>query len=63
MSQCKACGAEIKWIRTERGKQMPVDIKPITVITELGKTIRAYTPHWASCHGAEMFRKPSHEAA
>ena len=57
MSQCKACGASLKWIRTEKGKQMPVDAKPITVITELGKTIRAYTPHWSQCPGAEHFRK------
>lgn len=57
MSQCKACQAEIKFIRTEKGRQMPVDIKPITVITELGKTIRAYVPHWANCPKAETFRK------
>ncbi|MBI1926937.1 hypothetical protein HYR99_22170 [Candidatus Poribacteria bacterium] len=63
MATCKACNAEIKWIRTEKGKQMPVDAKPITVITELGKTIRAYVPHWASCPGAETFRKASNEAA
>lgn len=57
MAQCKACNAEIKFIRTEKGRQMPVDVKPITVITELGKTIRAYQPHWASCPGADQFKK------
>ena len=57
MANCKACGAEIKFIRTENGRQMPVDIKPITVITSLGKTIKAWTPHWASCPKAEKFRR------
>ena len=39
MPRCKSCKAEIKFIRTEKGRDMPVDIKPITVITSLGKII------------------------
>lgn len=27
MSRCRSCGAEIIWIRTKAGKQMPVDTK------------------------------------
>ena len=57
MANCKACGAEIKFIRTEKGRQMPVNLKLITVITSLGKTIQAFTPHWASCPKAEKFRR------
>lgn len=30
MSKCKACGAEIKWIRTVTGKMMPVDTKQVS---------------------------------
>ena len=37
MPQCKACDAEIRFIRTEQGRKMPVDAKPITGITSLGK--------------------------
>ena len=39
MPRCKSCHAEIKFIRTEKGRVMPVDIKPVTVITSFGKTI------------------------
>lgn len=28
MSQCKSCGAEIKWIKTLAGKNHPIDAKP-----------------------------------
>jgi hypothetical protein len=57
MAQCKACNAEIKWIRMKSGKQMPVDPKPIVVVTDLGTMVRGYNPHWASCPAAENFRK------
>lgn len=58
MAQCKACHAEIKWIRTAKNqRQMPVDLPAITVITENGQVIKAYTPHWPNCSGAETFRK------
>jgi hypothetical protein len=59
MPRCESCDAEIKFIRTEKGRAMPVDIKPVTVITSLGKTIKAFTPHWAGCSGASQFRKKS----
>ncbi len=57
MPRCKSCDAEIRFIRTEKGRAMPVDIKPITVITSLGKTIKAFTPHWGDCPGGEHFKK------
>ena len=30
MSQCKACGAPIIWIKTPGGKSMPCDAQPVT---------------------------------
>ena len=42
MPRCKSCDAEIRFIRTEKGRNMPVDIKPVTVIMSLGKTIKAF---------------------
>jgi hypothetical protein len=51
MGKCRSCGAEIGWIRTKAGKNMPVDAKPIpfvewlegdTLVTEEGETFRAY---------------------
>jgi len=38
MAHCKACHKEIKFIRTEQGRMMPVDLPSITVITALGKS-------------------------
>jgi hypothetical protein len=48
MANCKACGEEIKWIRTRAGKLMPVDpeletlpLAPgITVVTAQGDVLR-----------------------
>lgn len=28
MSQCKSCDAEIIWVTTENGKDMPIDAQP-----------------------------------
>ena len=28
MSQCKSCGAAIKWAKTKEGKAMPIDPNP-----------------------------------
>ncbi len=70
MSECKGCGAEIKWIRTSKGKSMPVDPELIdgndssTLVTESGQVfsnqdgtsgITGYRPHWASCPVAHKF--------
>lgn len=45
MSHCKACGAEIDWVRTEKGKLTPVNVKDGTT-------------HWATCPKAGLFKKP-----
>lgn len=29
MSQCRSCHAEIEWVVTERGKNMPIDAEPV----------------------------------
>jgi len=63
MAHCKACQAEIKFIRTAKNqRQMPVDLPAITVVTADGQVIKAYTPHWATCPGAETFRKGGNAA-
>lgn len=32
MSKCKVCGAEIKWIKTRKGKLMPVNVPPLEIV-------------------------------
>jgi hypothetical protein len=35
MAECRGCGAEIKWIRSKKGKPIPCEVKPAL-----------YTPLW-----------------
>jgi len=54
---CKKCGVYIEWIKTENGKDMPVDPAEVTIITQDGKTVRGFIPHWVTCPNADDFRK------
>lgn len=56
MALCRSCGAEIAWVKTEKGKSMPVDI-------DSWDGNRIFTPgkhisHFASCPNAAKHRKP-----
>jgi hypothetical protein len=42
-SYCKGCGAKIYWIKTDKGKNMPVDPDGV--------------PHFATCPKVVQFRK------
>lgn len=65
MSNCKGCGAEIIWIKTEKGKNMPIDAKPIKIyLSEQGgwngiryTLIDGHLPHWGTCPNARAFKK------
>ncbi len=60
MPRCKSCQQEIKFSRTAKNKRlMPVDVPAITVVTNLGHVIKAFTPHWGNCSSGERFRKKS----
>ena len=62
---CKGCGQVILWVKTEKGKNMPLDPEPKKMImvctgikqAEFARTIDAYTPHWATCPKAPLFKK------
>ena len=56
-AKCKKCGADIRFIRTKNGKNMPVDDKLVTIITEQGKIFKGYVPHFVTCPYANEFRK------
>lgn len=53
---CSGCSAEILWVKTEKGRPMPCDPKLLTVVTEDGRTVKGYTPHWATCPKRQAFR-------
>ena len=37
--RCKGCGAEIDWILTRDGKNMPVDPEPVFVAVDEGRDV------------------------
>lgn len=36
MSACRSCEAEVLWVRTERGRRMPLDPVPVDLRTHSG---------------------------
>ena len=42
--KCRACGCELAWYRTPRGKAMPLEEGTLE-------------PHWAKCPKADEFRR------
>jgi hypothetical protein len=57
VNPCKACGAPILFITTVNKKQMPVEAKPIQIITDDGEMISGYLPHWGNCKDPKRFKK------
>ena len=56
MSVCKRCGEEIVWMKTDRGKNMPVNIESIA-----DREAEIFDPdqmesHFATCPNAKKFR-------
>ena len=54
---CKGCGHTIGWIRTVKGKNIPVDLRRLTITTAEGATVSGYESHYATCPQATHFRK------
>jgi hypothetical protein len=64
MATCRSCGAEIRWVRSARGKNMPIDAEPERRIVvaeiegmQVGQIRDTFTPHWATCPNADEHRK------
>ena len=71
MSACKSCGAPIRWCKTERGKNIPVDDAPspagnldigrdgiARVVTEsLRYGQKLYQSHFVTCPEAAQHRR------
>lgn len=64
---CRSCGAPIKWVKTAKGKNMPLDLKSeekrIVVVGagakgEFGYIVDTYLSHFATCPQANEHRKP-----
>jgi len=55
MSKCKSCHAEIVWLKSKKGKNIPVDAE--TYHGEEGFDFEKHRAHFATCPNAEDFRK------
>lgn len=53
---CKVCGVRIEFWRTPDGKLMPVELDPHST-----PDAPRMLCHFATCPGAEKFRKPEHQ--
>lgn len=70
---CKSCGAPIRFVKTPKGKWMPVDPQRVTtedidgdtIVTDDGEILKGkeaastvgYVPHWLTCVSPELFRR------
>lgn len=54
---CRGCGAEIVWLKTEAGRNMPVDAETVEPGDEQFDHAR-HVSHFAACSKADQFRKP-----
>lgn len=52
---CRSCGAEIVWLKTAAGKNMPVDAETFETGDELFD-IKRHTSHFATCPNAAAHR-------
>ena len=59
MPKCKGCQAEIIWIKTVNGKNMPCNAEKTTIVTESGETIGGHIPHGSTCPDFKKFKKAS----
>lgn len=67
---CRTCKAAIIWVKTEKGKKMPLDATPTEAgmffldeedgiaLYGRGKQATGYTSHFATCPQANQHRKP-----
>ena len=53
MAKCKGCGAQIDWIKTRAGKNMPVDPEPVFVAVDDGSDVFV-TDEGEVIHGREV---------
>ena len=53
--RCRSCNAPIRWLRTERGRRIPVDAATAGA-TETTFDYRRHTSHFATCPHADQHR-------
>jgi hypothetical protein len=61
MPYCKACNAELIWVKMQSGRVMPCNATPQKFILinnekKIGCLVEGYIPHWATCPKAKNFK-------
>lgn len=62
-ARCRGCGAEIYFVTTTGGAEMPCDRRRATVVTSDGRVVQGYPPHWGTCPQQKNFRRPPRSTA
>lgn len=57
ITQCRSCGARIKWSTTPRGKRLPLQASAVIDLHEDRPRVRAESTHWANCPNAKMHKR------
>ena len=55
MPKCRSCNAEIVWLKSKKGKNIPVDAETYHGETEFDS--KKHRAHFATCSDAEKYRK------
>jgi len=53
---CFGCGEPIGFVKSIKGKMVPVNPELITLITENGYFNKGYVPHYMTCSNNEDFK-------
>lgn len=57
VTECRSCGAEIVWMKTQKGKNMPVDADTIQDADAEVFDYETMTSHFSTCPEANKWRK------
>ncbi len=58
ISKCRACGAALLWMKTKKGRNIPVDWDVRYVDDEEFSMVAGHISHFSTCSDPDKFRKP-----
>lgn len=56
-TECQSCQAEIVFLKTGKGKSIPVDAETVTEGDELFEPKSGHVAHFATCDDPDRFRR------
>lgn len=58
ITRCRSCRAQIVWLKTAAGKNMPVDADTVKPEDDEFDTDEGHISHFATCPERDTWRKP-----